>query len=76
MSRHEKVVGIVLIIVGLAILLNNLDIEFGRYAWPLAIVVFGAYLIYRAAQKRDAGGNRDDSSKIRLFVNISKQRFR
>jgi len=55
---------LILIIIGILIMLNNLDVEVFRYGWPLLIIILGVYLIMREMRKRTGRDSQYSEFKI------------
>ena len=65
-EKSSKIWGLILIILGLIFLLNQFDIHIFSLLWPLAIVGFGVYLIYRATRK--SSGENTSSYDFSMFA--------
>ncbi len=59
----------VLVIAGLLLLLNNLDVEIFSLGWPLLIIAAGVYLIYRSVRK--SSGQDSAFSEFRILGDSS-----
>jgi len=46
--------GLILIIVGVILLMENFNIDVWEYVWPLAIILIGVYLIVRAGRRSES----------------------
>ncbi len=52
-SQKHNLIGIALILLGVIFLFENFDVDVWGYIWPLAILLFGIYLIVRSGRKSD-----------------------
>ncbi len=57
MSHRQTAWGLILIVLGVVLLLFNLQVVTFRYIWPSAIIVVGIYLAARGWRRHSAGIN-------------------
>jgi predicted membrane protein len=53
-SQRRYLGGLILIVLGILLILNNFDIDAWDYVWPLAIILFGVYLITRGRHRSNS----------------------
>lgn len=63
-NRGTKIFGLVLIVVGILLALDNFNIDLFEYAWPIAIILFGFYLIYRSSRGQSLSFDCSTGSKF------------
>ncbi len=56
-SHRRYLGGLILIILGIILLLENFDIDVWEYIWPLAIILVGVYLILRSNRRSESRSN-------------------
>lgn len=72
-SQSRNLFGLLLVIVGVLLILNNFDVDIFRYFWPGLIIAVGVYLIYRSMRKQ--AGADSDFSECRMFGDSSFEEF-
>jgi lia operon protein LiaF len=63
-SQRRYLGGLILIVLGIILLLENFDVDVWEYIWPLAIILVGVYVIVRSSRKSDS---RSDLSEFRVL---------
>ncbi len=63
-SQRRNVGGLILIVLGIILLLENFDVDAWGYIWPLAIILVGVYLIVRSGRKSNS---HSDLSEFRVL---------
>lgn len=53
-SQRRYLGGLILIVLGMLLILNNFDIDVWNYVWPLAIMLFGVFLIMRGRRRSNS----------------------
>lgn len=53
-SQRRYLGGLILIVLGILLILNNFDIDVWDYVWPLVIVLVGVYLIMRGRHRSNS----------------------
>jgi len=72
-THARQIFGLILIIIGLLLVLDNFDIDIFNYFWPGLIIVLGLYLLYRGARKKTAADSMH--SEFRVFGDTSHTGF-
>ena len=72
-NKSRNIFGLILIVAGILLLLNNLDVAVFSFGWPVLIILAGVYLIYRSFRK--SSGQDSSFSEFRILGDSSYENF-